>query len=99
MNTGSDRGVDVSVIVPAYDCRAHLDRCVTSLLVQRVATQIIVVDGGSRDGTAQLADLYSACHPRLITVVRLDHPSTPGGARNRGLAEATGRYVFFCDAD
>ncbi|MEW9528874.1 glycosyltransferase family 2 protein [Microbispora sp. NPDC049125] len=99
MNTGSDRGVDVSVIVPTYDCRAHLDRCVTSLLVQQVATQIIVVDGGSRDGTAQLAELYAACHPRLITVIRLDHPSTPGGARNRGLAEAMGRYVYFCDAD
>ncbi|GAA0390672.1 hypothetical protein GCM10009530_47380 [Microbispora corallina] len=99
MNTGSDDGVDVSVIVPAYNCRAHLDRCLTSLLVQRVSKQIIIVDGGSPDGTRALLDLYAAHHPRMITVVREPHPSTPGAARNRGLDLATGRYAFFCDAD
>ncbi|KAA9381892.1 glycosyltransferase family 2 protein [Microbispora cellulosiformans] len=106
MDTESDRRVgrgahgriDVSVVVPAYNCRASVDRCLTSLLVQRVAKEIVVVDGGSRDGTRELLDLYAACHPRLITVIHDPHPCTPGGARNRGLARATGRYVFFCDA-
>lgn len=102
MDTGSDRrvdrGIDVSVVVPAYNCRASLDRCLTSLLVQRVAMEIMVVDGGSRDGTRALLDLYAAHHPRLITVVHDAHPCTPGSARNRGLARVTGRYVFFCDA-
>ncbi|MBP2704928.1 glycosyltransferase family 2 protein [Microbispora sp. RL4-1S] len=99
MNTGSHRGIDVSVVVPAYNCRAHLDRCLTSLLVQGVSKQIIVVDGGSWDGGAALLDLYAAHHPRSITVIRQPQPGTAGGARNRGLAAATGRYVFFCDAD
>ncbi|WP_327043631.1 glycosyltransferase [Microbispora sp. NBC_01189] len=106
MDTESDRragrgahgGIDVSVVVPAYNCRASLDRCLTSLLVQRVAKEIVVVDGGSRDGTRELLDLYAACHPRLVTVIHDRHPCTPGGARNRGLARAAGRYVFFCDA-
>ncbi|GAA4193068.1 glycosyltransferase family 2 protein [Microbispora amethystogenes] len=106
MDTESDRRVgrgphgriDVSVVVPAYNCRASVDRCLTSLLVQRVAKEIVVVDGGSRDGTRELLDLYAACHPRLITVIHDRHPCTPGGARNRGLASAAGRYVFFCDA-
>ncbi|MBE3014346.1 glycosyltransferase family 2 protein [Microbispora sp. NEAU-D428] len=94
----ADRGIDVSVVVPAYNRRASLDRCLTSLLVQRVAKEIIVVDGGSRDGTRALLGLYAAHHPRLITVVQDAQPGTPGGARNRGLERATGRYVFFCDA-
>ncbi|WP_182879598.1 glycosyltransferase family 2 protein [Microbispora sp. H10949] len=106
MDTESDRRVDrgargmidVSVVVPAYNCRASLDRCLTSLLVQRVAKEIVVVDGGSRDGTRELLDLYAACHPRVITVIHDRHPCTPGAARNRGLARAAGRYVFFCDA-
>ncbi|KAB8174766.1 glycosyltransferase family 2 protein [Microbispora catharanthi] len=94
----ADRGIDVSVVVPAYNRRASLDRCLTSLLVQRVAKEIIVVDGGSRDGTRALLGLYTAHHPRLITVIRDAQPGTPGGARNRGLERAAGRYVFFCDA-
>ncbi|OPG11124.1 glycosyltransferase family 2 protein [Microbispora sp. GKU 823] len=102
MDTGSDqradRGIDVSVVVPAYNRRASLDRCLTSLLVQRVAKEIIVVDGGSRDGTRALLGLYAAHHPRLITVIQDAQPGTPGGARNRGLERAAGRYVFFCDA-
>ncbi|MGW5261509.1 glycosyltransferase family 2 protein [Microbispora sp. NPDC004025] len=102
MDTGSgqraDRGIDVSVVVPAYNRRASLDRCLTSLLVQGVAKEIIVVDGGSRDGTPALLDLYAAHHPRLITVLQDAQPGTPGRARNRGLERAAGRYVFFCDA-
>ncbi|WP_182902908.1 glycosyltransferase family 2 protein [Microbispora sp. H10830] len=94
----ADRGIDVSVVVPAYNRRASLDRCLTSLLVQRVTKEIIVVDGGSRDGTRALLGLYTAHHPRLITVIRDAQPGTPGGARNRGLERAAGRYVFFCDA-
>ncbi|MEV4298590.1 glycosyltransferase family 2 protein [Microbispora rosea] len=102
MDTGSDqradRGIDVSVVVPAYNRRASLDRCLTSLLVQRVAKEIVVVDGGSRDGTRALLGLYAAHHPRLITVIQDAQPGTPGGARNRGLERAAGRFVFFCDA-
>ncbi|MEU6410913.1 glycosyltransferase family A protein [Microbispora sp. NPDC046933] len=94
----ADRGIDVSVVVPAYNRRASLDRCLTSLLVQRVAKEIIVVDGGSRDGTRALLGLYAAHHRRLITVIQDAQPGTPGGARNRGLERAAGRYVFFCDA-
>ncbi|MEV0197330.1 glycosyltransferase family 2 protein [Nonomuraea sp. NPDC050691] len=92
--------VDVSVVIPARDCRPYLDRCLTSVLVQRVRKEIVVVDDGSTDGSAELLDLYAAYHKASVKVVRLH--GAGGGAgrpRNVGLDHATGRYVFFCDAD
>ncbi|GII29390.1 glycosyltransferase family 2 protein [Planotetraspora mira] len=97
METESDHQVDVSVLVLARNCRAHLDRCLTSLLVQRVDKQIVVVDDGSSDGTRELLDLYAAHHPGVIRVIHQDRRGVPARLRNRALAEATGRYVFFCD--
>ncbi|GAA4577429.1 glycosyltransferase family 2 protein [Planotetraspora kaengkrachanensis] len=97
METESDHRVDVSVLVLTRNCRAHLDRCLTSLLVQRVDKQIVVVDDGSSDGTRDLLDLYAAHHPGVIKVIRQDRRTVPARLRNRALAEATGRYVFFCD--
>ncbi|WP_449063469.1 glycosyltransferase family 2 protein [Planomonospora algeriensis] len=91
--------VDVSVIVPLHDCRPYLDRCLTSLLVQRVDKEIIVVDDGSTDGGGELADLYAACHPGVVRVVHQEVSGGAGRPRNTGLSVARGRYVFFCDAD
>ncbi|WP_162795832.1 glycosyltransferase family 2 protein, partial [Nonomuraea lactucae] len=91
---------DVSVVIPARDCRPYLDRCLTSALVQRVKKEIVVVDDGSTDGSAELLDLYAAYHPGSVKVVRLEGSSGGAGRpRNIGLEHATGRYVFFCDAD
>ncbi len=96
METEGD-GPDVSVLVPTYNCRAYLDRCLVSLLIQRVSKEIIVVDDGSSDDTTTLLDLYRAHH--RIKVVYREHSGAAGGPRNRALDLAQGRYVFFCDAD
>ncbi|MEV7005359.1 glycosyltransferase family 2 protein [Streptosporangium sp. NPDC051022] len=91
--------IDVTVIVPVYNCRPYLDRCLTSLLVQRVSREIVVVDDGSTDGSAELLDLYASYHRGVIKVIRQEHSGGAGRPRNVGLSQARGRYVFFCDAD
>jgi glycosyltransferase involved in cell wall biosynthesis len=91
--------VDVSVVIPAHNCRDYLDRCITSVLVQRVKKEIVVVDDGSTDGSAGLLDLYAAYHKDIVRVVHIDSSGGAGRPRNIGLDHATGRYVFFCDAD
>ncbi|MGW0593462.1 glycosyltransferase family 2 protein [Streptosporangium sp. NPDC002607] len=91
--------VDVTVIVPLHNCRPYLDRCLTSLLIQRVALEVVVVDDGSTDGGAALLDLYASCHRGVIRVVRQEASGGAGRPRNVGLSHARGRYVFFCDAD
>jgi glycosyltransferase involved in cell wall biosynthesis len=97
MDTESE--IDVSVLVPVHNSRPHLDRCLTSLLIQRVTMEIIVVDDGSMDGSGDLLDLYAAHHRGRIRVLRHARRWGPGRARNLALAEARGRYVFFCDPD
>ncbi|NUR84064.1 MAG: glycosyltransferase [Nonomuraea sp.] len=91
--------VDVSVIIPAHNCRRYLDRSLTSALVQRVKKEIIVVDDGSTDGTAELLDLYSTYHRSVVRIVTQGNSGGAGRPRNVGLDHARGRYVFFCDAD
>ncbi|NRQ30726.1 glycosyltransferase family 2 protein [Nonomuraea sp. NN258] len=95
-----DDAADVSVVIPARDCRPYLDRCLTAALVQRVKKEIVVVDDGSTDGSTDLLRLYAAYHRASVKVVRVEHRAGgPGRPRNIGLEHATGRYVFFCDAD
>ncbi|MFI6602739.1 glycosyltransferase family 2 protein [Nonomuraea sp. NPDC050536] len=98
--TGNDEdAVDVSVVIPAHNCRPYLDRCLTSALVQRVKKEIIVVDDGSVDGTAELLDLYATYHRSIVRILSQENSGGAGRPRNVGLEHARGRYVFFCDAD
>ncbi|WP_336216419.1 glycosyltransferase family 2 protein [Nonomuraea sp. LPB2021202275-12-8] len=89
----------MSIVIPARNCRPYLDRCLTAALVQRVRKEIVVVDDGSTDGTAELLDLYAAYHRGIVRVVRVEGGTGAGRPRNVGLDHAAGRYVFFCDAD
>jgi glycosyltransferase involved in cell wall biosynthesis len=93
---------DVSVIVPAYNAMPYFVRCLDSLEGQTIGAdrmEIIVIDDGSTDGTAEEAARRAAAKPALYRVER--HPASGGPARprNRALEIASGRYVFFLDAD
>ncbi|TDE46255.1 glycosyltransferase family 2 protein [Nonomuraea mesophila] len=94
-----DDEVDVSVVIPVHNCRAYLDLCLTAALIQRVKKELIVVDDGSTDGSGELLDLYASHHPSTVKVIHVDASGGAGRPRNVGLEHATGRYVFFCDAD
>lgn len=88
----------ISIIVPAYNIEKYLERCVESLLKQSYSNiEIILVDDGSTDSTAQLCDYYGKNYNQ-ITVIH----KTNGGlsdARNVGLDVSSGKYVSFVDSD
>ncbi|HET9645560.1 MAG TPA: glycosyltransferase [Burkholderiaceae bacterium] len=85
----------ISVIIPAYNASATLGRAIGSVLEQtRPAHEIIVVDDGSRDGTAEVARHYG---PRVQIVQQAN--AGPSAARNRGVEAATGDWIAFLDAD
>ena len=88
----------ISVIVPVYNVEAYLERCVNSLLSQTYTnTEILLIDDGSTDGSGRLCDSLMETDSRI----RVIHQKNMGlsGARNTGLDNATGEYVFFCDSD
>ncbi len=93
-----DAGVAVSVIVPVYNVEKYLADCVDSILGQTFQDmEIILVDDGSSDSSGQMADDYAVRDTR----VKVIHKENGGqsSARNAGVKVASGRYIYFCDAD
>lgn len=87
----------VSVVIPAYNRAATIVAAIASVLRQTVAEfELVVVDDGSSDGTAEAAETVT--DPRL-RVVRLAENRGAAGARNAGVAEARGRWIAFQDSD
>ena len=88
----------VSVIVPIFNAEKTLSRCLDSLEEQTCDDlEILLVDDGSSDQSARIAEAYAGKDGR-IRVFRQANAGA-GAARNRGLAECTGDYVCFVDAD
>ena len=84
-----------SVVIPAYNAAATLNRAVDSVRAQSSpAHEIIVVDDGSHDDTAHIAESYGA-GVRVIRQVN----SGVSAARNAGVEAATGDWLAFLDAD
>lgn len=88
----------LSVITPAYNAAAFIERCVRSVAAQTVAVrEHIVVDDGSIDGTAEIIARLQIEYPHLVYLQQSQKGS--GLARNRGIAQALGRYIAFLDSD
>lgn len=86
-----------SVLLPAYNARAHIRRAVSDLAAQTFRDfEIVVVDDGSTDGTADIVNSFS--DPR-IRLLRLPENRGLVGALNAGLAEARGKWIARQDAD
>lgn len=92
---------DVSVIVAAYQAASTVGRTLRSIAAQTVKPhEVVVVDDGSTDGTAETA---RACAPDMkgitLQVFRTEDNRGAGAARNRAIAESTAPVLAFLDAD
>lgn len=87
----------VSIIVPVYNVEKYLVRCLQSLIVQKKDIEIILVDDGSTDSSAEICDKYAAIDNRVKVV----HISNVGvsNARNIGMSLSKGNYITFVDGD
>lgn len=86
----------LSVVIPTFNRARLLDRTLAALAVQeglRTDVEVIVVDDGSTDGTAEIV----ARHPGVVSL-RQDNAG-PAAARNRGWSTARGRVIAFTDDD
>ena len=88
----------ISIIIPAYNAERTIGRTLSSALAQQnVELEVIVVDDGSSDSTAQLVEDVSERDPR-VRLIR-QQQSGVARARNRAIASAQGNYVAPLDAD
>lgn len=88
----------LTIIVPVYNVEQYLARCLDSILAQTFSDfELILINDGSPDNSAEIMEEYARKDPRIITI----HKENGGvcSARNAGLRIATGTYVGFVDPD
>ena len=90
----------LSFIIPAYNSQSFLERCVSSMLVPEIldCLEIIIVNDGSTDATAQIAESFCRRWPNVVRLISQENRGH-GGAVNTGCAAASGKYLKVIDAD
>lgn len=89
---------DLSVIVPVYNAEKYLHQCVDSILNQTLKDiEIILVDDGSTDDSANICDEYASFHKNIHVIHKKN--DGPYGARLIGMKNCRTKYVTFVDAD
>lgn len=97
-NRMKDKSVKVAIVVPVYNTRQYLRRCLKSICSQTLREmEVILVDDGSDDGSGEICDEYSAIDARVHVI----HKRNGGqvSARQMGLAAARAEYIGFVDSD
>ena len=88
----------ISVVVPIYEVEAYLADCLRSLAAQTAPDlEIVMVDDGSTDGSAAIAERFAARDRRFRLISQAN--GGLGHARNAGVAAATGEFLAFVDSD
>ena len=88
----------ISVIVPVYNAKKYLDRCIQSIINQKYKElEIILVDDGSKDNSLEICKSYADKDNRIQVI----HKENAGvsAARNTGIEAASGDFIAFVDSD
>lgn len=88
----------ITFAVPCYNSESYMEHCIESLLVGGKDVEIILVDDGSRDNTAKIADKYEKKYPDIVRAVHKENGGHGSGV-NKGLELATGLYYKVVDSD
>lgn len=92
-------GVKLSVIVPVYNGEHYVKHCIDSIQNQSLkGIQIIVIDDGSTDQTAEIVRQYTK-HTTDVQLVQRANNEGTGSARNLGIEHSQGEYIAFLDVD
>jgi glycosyltransferase involved in cell wall biosynthesis len=88
----------LSFAIPCYNSEAYMEKCIESILPGGEDVEIIIVDDGSKDRTAEIADDYARRFPSIVRAVHQPNGGH-GEAVNTGIAHATGLYFKVVDSD
>ena len=88
----------LSIAIPCYNSEAYMDKCIESLLKGGEEVEILVVNDGSSDRTAEIADAYAKKYPTIVRAIHQENGGH-GEAVNAGIRNATGLYFKVVDSD
>ena len=91
----------LTIIIPTYNMEMYLRRCLDSLIIDEEGMkqlEVLVINDGSKDSSSQIAHEYQDKYPDTYRVIDKENGNY-GSCINRGLKEATGKYVKVLDAD
>jgi len=89
-----------SIVIPAFNVGHYINRCILSCLEQDLSKEeyeIIIINDGSTDNTLTIIERLSEDYQN-IKIISITNQG-PGAARNKGLMVASGKYIWFVDAD
>lgn len=84
--------------IPCYNSEDYMEKCIESILPGGEEIEILIVDDGSKDRTAEIADAYAAKYPTICRAIHQENGGH-GEAVNTGIRNATGRYFKVVDSD
>ena len=88
----------LTIAIPCYNSESYMEKCIESLLPGGSRVEILLVDDGSKDRTAEIADSYAARYPGIVRAIHQENKGH-GGAVNTGIANADGFYFKVVDSD
>ncbi|GKU24204.1 glycosyltransferase family 2 protein [Clostridium folliculivorans] len=88
----------LSVIIPCFNSQEYMRYCIESLLLGGEDVELLIVDDGSTDKTAEIADEYARKYPTIVTAIHQENGGH-GEAVNAGIRNATGLYFKVVDSD
>lgn len=89
----------LTIIIPTYNMEKYLRHCLDSLIVPNMEkVEVLVINDGSKDSSSAIGHEYQDKYPQTFRVIDKENGNY-GSCVNRGLKEATGKYVKVLDAD
>ncbi len=88
----------LSIAIPCYNSQDYMEHCIETLLAGGEDVEILIVDDGSKDRTAEIADSYAEKYPTIIKAIHQENGGH-GEAVNTGIRNATGLYFKVVDSD
>lgn len=92
--------MSISIIIPAYNAEKTIERCLKSICKQthmENITEVLIVDDGSTDSTCEIVEKFVKKDP-LFKLVKKENGGV-SSARNKGIHQAVGEFIVFCDSD
>ena len=84
--------------IPCYNSQDYMEHCIDSILPGGDDVEILIIDDGSKDRTAEIADAYEAKYPGIVRAIHQENGGH-GEAVNAGIRNATGLFFKVVDSD